>query len=1039
MHGEPGIGKSALARAFADGAEAAGMRVAWGAAWEAGGAPPLWPWVEVLREALREGTSAIEPSALAEIAELVPELGASPTSAVDGDPAARRFRRFDAIARVLRHSAAERPLAIVLDDLHAADLPTLELLQLVAQGVRAQPIAILGTHRDAEPRLDAATGAALARVRRHATSIALARLDREAVRELATQWRFDASEPLVDELIRATEGNPLFVIESLRLRRSGAQAGAPVEGALALLRERLARLPQVTRAVLEIGAALGREVDVAIVARAAAMAIDDVRSALRIAIAADVLVARDEDRVAFTHVLLRDAVYGAIDEPKRAAIHTWVGEAIEGASRLDPRTRIVGLASHFIAGIAVAGPERAVRYACQAAERAVELNAHEAAVAILERCGTALDATGAADGLRIDALLALGLTHIRGGEPARGREVCLRAVELARKSSDADRFAEAALVVGEHFAFAVVDPVLVALLEEALAKLGPATTPLRARVLGRLAAAQQPAVEPRGPMALAREAIASVREVGDAPTRLAVLTSAGSALLYFADPRERIPINREIVEIATVLGDQVRRTRGELRLVFDMIELGDTVAAGTHIESYVRIAGTLAVPIYGWTSRMVRALQATMRGRFADAERLAAEAIALGPSLDDTNVRIGTLGQRAGLLITATRWDELAAIEGELARAMLGTTDANYARPCLLAVAAKLGRIDEARRGLAAFASRLDEQRDRTGVAWLADVCVLVEDRELAPVLLELLRPFAHRWLVWGLAAMACEGPLTEPMGRLARLLGRHDDAITWLDDARSRCEAADATPHLARVLVELAGALRDRGGDGDEARAKEHCTRARTLADTLGMPGLAARIDEPFTVASVPDGVAFRMVKDGEVWALHVGESTLRLKDSRGLQILAKLVDAPERSLHVFELLGPDDGERDRGDAGEALDARAIQQYRARAEALRDAMEDASSIGDSEKVERCRDELERIGAELARGVGLGGRARREGSAIERARVNVRRRLTDAIGRIAAQHAELGRHLEWAVKTGVFCSYHPTGPRRLSAAPRGSG
>jgi len=110
----------------------------------------------------------------------------------------------------------------------------------------------------------------------------------------------------------------------------------------------------------------------------------------------------------------------------------------------------------------------------------------------------------------------------------------------------------------------------------------------------------------------------------------------------------------------------------------------------------------------------------------------------------------------------------------------------------------------------------------------------------------------------------------------------------------------------------------------------------------------------------------------------------------------------------------------------------------RTRAEALRDAIEDAEALGDADRAERCKSELEAIAHELARGVGIGGRARREGSAVERARVNVKRRLTDAIGRIAALSPELGRHLEWAVKTGVFCSYHPEGPR-LRSSPRGSG
>jgi hypothetical protein len=65
------------------------------------------------------------------------------------------------------------------------------------------------------------------------------------------------------------------------------------------------------------------------------------------------------------------------------------------------------------------------------------------------------------------------------------------------------------------------------------------------------------------------------------------------------------------------------------------------------------------------------------------------------------------------------------------------------------------------------------------------------------------------------------------------------------------------------------------------------------------------------------------------------------------------------------------------------------------------------------------------LSAELSRAYGLGGRARRAGSNVERARVNVQRRLKHAIDRIAGECPAAGRHLNWAIRTGSFCSYRP--------------
>src|SRR5262245_62668981 len=114
--GEPGIGKTRLADEAAHRARAAGMLVAWGRAWEAGGAPAFWPWVQIARALSRAG---VDPPP--EVSRILPEHGgAAPPIALGAD----RFALFDAVLRHLSAAAARQPLFLVLDDLHAADAPS---------------------------------------------------------------------------------------------------------------------------------------------------------------------------------------------------------------------------------------------------------------------------------------------------------------------------------------------------------------------------------------------------------------------------------------------------------------------------------------------------------------------------------------------------------------------------------------------------------------------------------------------------------------------------------------------------------------------------------------------------------------------------------------------------------------------------------------------------------------------------------------------------------------------------------------------------
>jgi non-specific serine/threonine protein kinase len=114
-----------------------------------------------------------------------------------------------------------------------------------------------------------------------------------------------------------------------------------------------------------------------------------------------------------------------------------------------------------------------------------------------------------------------------------------------------------------------------------------------------------------------------------------------------------------------------------------------------------------------------------------------------------------------------------------------------------------------------------------------------------------------------------------------------------------------------------------------------------------------------------------------------------------------------------------------DSGDCGEMLDERARREYRGRLESLREELEEAEGRNDVASAEALREEIEDLTAELSRAFGLGGRVRRAGSNVERARVNVQRRLKHALDRISQECPVAGKHLDWALRTGSFCSYRP--------------
>ena len=185
-----------------------------------------------------------------------------------------------------------------------------------------------------------------------------------------------------------------------------------------------------------------------------------------------------------------------------------------------------------------------------------------------------------------------------------------------------------------------------------------------------------------------------------------------------------------------------------------------------------------------------------------------------------------------------------------------------------------------------------------------------------------------------------------------------------------------------------------------------------------------AAKPPPPATPAALQD--------EGRYWMVRYGSDSTRLRATKGLRYLQELLARPGVERHVMDLVdvveGVDSALGDRrriGDAGAALDAQAKAAYRRRIEQLRGELDDADLRGDTDGGRRAQEELEALVAELGRAVGLGGRDRRVASATEKARLNVTRAIRATIATVGEAHPRLGEHLDQAIRTGTFCSYHP--------------
>lgn len=528
--GEPGIGKSRLVEELALEADAAGFLSLWGRCWEAGGAPAFWPWIQIVRELVRHAEDTVLAGArLSYVVQLIPELRdrypdvAAPPSASDH----AQFALLDAVTSALCAVSRTQPLFVALEDLHVATPSSLLLLELVSQHVRGAPIVVVGTYRHID--VPGETGQLLHRIAQAGRTLAMAPLGRDEIAMVLGQATGRRPDPtLVDLVTERTEGNPLFLVELCRLMVArGASADVPQELVPATLRtailRRLAGLRAPVRALLELAATVGRELSPSRLTGAFALRAEDVRAGLAEAERLAIVAPTADGGFRFTHILIREVLYQELSVARRQELHLQVGRWLETYGTGDAAPPWSEIAHHYAAA-GDAARDAAIDAMERAAQGACATLAYAEAISSYRRAVEAVDTTPGRDGRRrVDLMIGLAHAQLHGGDLEAGRDTCLAAAALARERGAPDLLARAALELGSVLRFASVDPVLVALLGEALAMLRPEDARLRARVLARLASAKQPSDRPGEGVELALEAVELARTTEHPPTLLAAL------------------------------------------------------------------------------------------------------------------------------------------------------------------------------------------------------------------------------------------------------------------------------------------------------------------------------------------------------------------------------------------------------------------------------------------------------------------------------------------------------------------------------------
>ncbi|MCA1841957.1 MAG: AAA family ATPase [Actinobacteria bacterium] len=870
LAGEPGIGKTRLAAELAGQVHQSGGLVLAGRCDEDLGVP-FQPFVEALRHYVTHAAEHSLGRHAGELTRLLPDLPqfvAGLAEPLRSDPETERYRLFDAVAAWLVGVSAERPVLLILDDLHWAAKPTLLMLRHVVRSAGLR-LMVVATYRDSDIGRGHAMSDFLADLRREGgiDRMSLLGLDTSSVTafmEAVAGHTLEEDEQALPAVVwRETEGNPFFVSEVLRHlaetrvveQRAGRwvltsgidELGIP-EGVRDVVGRRLSRLPDSTNRVLSVASVVGLEFQPAVVGHAGEVSDGELLGALEEAAAARLLAEVPGARYRFAHALVRATLYDELSGPRRVALHRRVAEAIEALHADDLDDHLPALAHHWArTSVPVAESARAVDYAARAGDRAMAQLAHDEAAGYYRQ---ALELLGAArrpddDPRRGELLISLGEAQHRAGDAAH-RETLLEAARLAEARGDVDALARAVLANHRGLLWStagLVDTDRVAVLEAALRAIGDDDSAARARLLANLALELIWGGERERRVRLSDEALVIARRLGDKATLAHVLVNRFYAISAPTTLSERMAEADELLALSERLGDPVIALRASSARFRAALEAGDVVEADHCVAACERLAAELNQPALRWVAMMHRAGRVLQAGRIDEAEQLADEAAELGRIAGQADTIMLFPWQRITIGFERGRIGDVA---GEIAGLRARMPGVGPVLSSMLAVTwAELGERTKAEAAFEELAASgfVDMRLDSTwlvGITNASLVCAFLGDTTRASALSDLLAPYPDQFPVAALGMTG--GSVSYYLGLLAAILDRHDAA-----DARFRAAAETHTrigapTWLARTELEWGRLLLHRDGPGDRAQARQLLGQALDTAQRLDLATVGRR-----------------------------------------------------------------------------------------------------------------------------------------------------------------------------------------------------
>lgn len=877
LQGPPGIGKTRTVLELFQKAAELGIDVYLGRAYPGDGAPPLWPWIEVLRGLLeRRGEDEFRTDAgpeIAELARLLPALGSAPevpepSSFGSGQ---ERWTLFDAITLFLGRSARRRPLLIALDDLHDADETSLELLRFGARRLRDLPFLIVGTHR--EP----ARGSAMERILLPALrepgvqSVRLEGLQQDSVSEIIERALGTPLAPaLLERVFEATGGNPFFVAEVLRLLMGRARSGEAANATLPIpdslpdtVRSRIAEASGDARELLHAAAVSGPRVHLTLLRRVLALTPVALLEALDACRNLDLLRQVGPGQYEFIHGFVRETLYEMLPASVRARLHRDVGDALEAWSVANPGPHLAEIAHHFSEAVGLDRVAQAIHYARLAARRARSLSAPLEAVVQLRRARASLEFLDMPDP-ELRSEVQVELCEALFAVDAPPLEVGREFEEAARLAQACERWDLFARAVGSNAYYQInknlvslIDPDLAPMrrvtlerLEEALERLEDKHPSLRVALLLGYARLLEREDQVERALVISDEMLQLTDELQDPGLRARVIAQRCYLQPDLEQIDARLHACRESVQLAHSAGDLSMEIFGRMLEACLQLQRGRRAEAEAAAQLLLSAESDPRISSMRPMGSFWRCLMAQLDGRVRDAQNWSNAAAQMGAELN--------FSEDSRIAVWATQQWWLMHLEGQTSL-LLEPWQAYIAehpafapmRIPLARIYAEVGQPDAARRELdrlgpdpLAAVSRDDNWMFLAAIA--ADVCVDLADTVRAERLLAQLEPFADRVAMAGWI-LTTHGAIARPLARLCTLLGRHDEAEAYFARALALHEGLASPPLVAWVLLDHACVLEQLGRRSDASRVRRMRASAVETASSAGLHALAARAKASF------------------------------------------------------------------------------------------------------------------------------------------------------------------------------------------------